>query len=77
MSAATPQDFLTLTDIVSALRSRWFGILFVSGVLSFGVLIALLLIPNTYQSDALLYVRMGAVRFRWTRLLLRQARPFL
>lgn len=59
MSAATPQDFLTLTDIVSALRSRWFGILFVTAILSFVVLVALLLIPNTYQSDALLYVRMG------------------
>lgn len=59
MSAGAPQDFLTLTDIVTALRSRWFGILTTTFLLSVLVLFALLLIPNTYQSDALLYVRMG------------------
>lgn len=58
-AAAEPQDFLSLTDIVTALRSRWLGILTVTIALSVMVLVVLLLIPNTYQSDALLYVRMG------------------
>lgn len=59
MSAATPQDFLTLTDIFGAMRSRWLGVLAMTFMLSVLVLVVLLLIPNTYQSDALLYVRMG------------------
>lgn len=58
MSAA-PQDFLTLTDVFRALRSRWLGILTVTFLLTVLVLVTVMLIPNTYQSDALLYVRMG------------------
>ncbi|MCC6510721.1 MAG: hypothetical protein IT423_16575, partial [Pirellulaceae bacterium] len=59
MSAAPPQDFMTLADIFGALRSRWFGILATACFLTMLVVVVLMLIPNSYQSDALLYVRMG------------------
>ena len=59
MSSATPQDFVTLTDILGALRSRWLGILALTFMLTVLAAVVVLLIPNTYQSDALLYVRMG------------------
>ncbi len=59
MSAASPQDFLTVSDILGALKSRWLGILFTTCFLTALVVVVLLLIPNSYQSDALLYVRMG------------------
>ncbi len=59
MSTTTPRDFLTLADIFGAVRSRWLGILATTLMLTMLVAVVLLLIPNTYQSDALLYVRMG------------------
>ncbi len=59
MSVAAPQDFVTLADIVGSLRTRWFGIVTLTSFLSILVLVVLILIPNAYQSDALLYVRMG------------------
>ncbi len=59
MSSATPHDFLTIADIFGALRSRWLGISLTTIALSFLVALVLFLIPNSYQSDALLYVRMG------------------
>ena len=59
MSTTAPNDFLTLADIFGALRSRWFGILVMTCFLTMLGLVVLMLIPNTYQSDSLLYVRMG------------------
>ncbi len=52
-------DFLTVSDVLGALRRRCLRIFFMTGFLSCLVVVGLLLIPNKYQSDALLYVRMG------------------
>lgn len=59
MSQTAPHDFLTLDDIFSALGRRWFRIVCLTCLITAVAAAGLVSIPNRYQSDALLYVRMG------------------
>ncbi len=59
MVRTAPHDFLNVSDIVSAIRRGWFRIAAITMLLSGIALVALITLPNRYQSDALLYVRMG------------------
>ena len=53
------QDFLTVNRVLMALRRRWFAIAFFTIVGTLATLALLISLPNVYQSESVLYIKIG------------------
>lgn len=53
------EDYLTLSQIVKAIQRRFVSVVFLTGLLTFAGLVAILLLRDTYQSEGEFYLNAG------------------
>lgn len=54
-----PADFLSIHGVISAIRRQWFGIGLLACVAALGAAAISVTLPNVYQSESMLYIKIG------------------